>query len=118
MLDFYRDFNDCPGFCLSDEYVVFGQGGAKLATGAPAGGRPSPTFRHCNVQLFLLSTGWPKSPDTNVRAYCYFVESFVILIFYAKHYNHQPFEDFTKIKQKWVHFSFIFVHFKLFGHFW
>ena len=38
----------------------------------------------------------------------------VNLIFYAKHYNHQPFEDFTKIKQKWVHFLFIFVHFRLF----
>ena len=53
-------------------------------------------------------TGWPGSPDTNVQAYCCFVKSFVNLIFYGKCYMHQPFEDFTKIKKKWVHFLFIF----------
>ena len=62
----------------------------------------------------ITHTGWPRSPDTNVQAYCCFVESFVNLIFYGKCYMHQPFEDFTKIKKKWVHFLFIFVHFRLF----
>ena len=43
------------------------------------------------------------------------------LIIYAMNLNlpempsfHQPFEDFTKITQKFIHFLFIFVHFSLF----
>ena len=71
-------------------------------------------YAHRTSYYITNNTGWPKSCDPNVQAYCG-------LIIYAMNLNlsempsfHQPFEDFTKITQKFVHFLFIFVHFSLF----
>ena len=61
------------------------------------------------------NTGWPKSCDPNVQAYCG-------LIIYAINLNlpemnsfRQPFEDFTKIAQKFVYFFFHFRSFRSFS---
>ena len=61
------------------------------------------------------NTGWPKSCDPNVQAYCG-------LIIYSMNQNlpemrsfHQPFEEFTKVAQKFVHFLFIFFSFQSFS---
>ena len=49
-------------------------------------------------------TGWPKSCDTNVAAYCGLITNVMSLVLADMSSFHQPFEDFTKNKQKLVHF--------------
>ena len=63
---------------------------------------------------FGYDTGWAKRSDPNVRAYCGLIDNVINLIFTAMSYFRQPFEDFTKITQKLIHFLFIFVHFRHF----
>ena len=50
-LDFFRHFHYFVGFRFSRKHLIKlllrATGGAKWANGAPAGGHPKPTFRHC-----------------------------------------------------------------------
>ena len=69
--------------------------------------------RVCNNES-LHYKGWAKSCDPNVRAYCGLIINAMNLIFAEIPYFRQPFEDFIKITQKFIHLLFIFVHFSLF----
>ena len=46
----------------------------------------------------IRPTGWPKSCDTNVEAYCGLINNVMNLILADKCSFSQPFEDLNKIK--------------------
>ena len=72
---------------------------------------------YCNsdrISLLIRNTGWPKSCDPNVQAYCGHIIHAMNLNHPEMPSLHQPYEDFTKITHELVHLLFNFVHFRLF----
>ena len=59
-------------------------------------------------------TGWPKSCDTNVAAYCGLINNVMTLILADMCFFSQPVEDINKCEIKPINSWFIFVHFSLF----
>ena len=64
---------------------------------------------------YIFYTGWAKSCDPNVWAYCgLIINTMNVTNFTEMSYFRQPFENFTKTTQQLIYFLFIFIHFRHF----